>query len=303
MSLAFTASWCWLATACVNPGQPGGGLVGGLSGQDAAATDTGPATLTDFASDSAAATDSLGPAADTANLDAPATDAPAGAGDGASGPDTACTPPAACGQPGKACTHDTDCIGFGKCNALRHLCVPCMKSTDCPAGQRCRVNACVAATLCTGDVQCKAVDGVCNKIEGFCVACQTSADCKPGQVCADENCVPACTTSKDCAAVCDSAMSACLQCMAIGDCPPGQVCSADHKCIAPKCKGDACAGAARFQCAQDGLGYKLAITCATPDNPCQQATCDPSDGCGIAWLPAGTACGAGKVCGAGGECK
>jgi hypothetical protein len=134
-----------------------------------------------------------------------------------------------------ACTSDRQCSGAGLvCDLTRAMCVECVATSDCMAGQACRQASCVTVVPCMSSRTCPGQ--VCDTTLHYCVDCVSDVDCRNGQVCRVGSCVapPApCTSDRQCSAmglVCDVAGHVCVECNGAIDCAPGMVCSSAHVC-------------------------------------------------------------------------
>ncbi|MFA6604078.1 MAG: hypothetical protein WCT10_04570 [Patescibacteria group bacterium] len=138
----------------------------------------------------------------------------------------------------------------------------CADDADCPNGNACVDDRCVASAApeCAVDSDCVASGQICNN--GACVAlspedgsCYENADCQPWLICLD--------------GVCDEAQPAGQHCYANADCQPGLA-----------CEGGVCAAPPEPECLQDS-GCAEGSTCR--DEHCVELppqTCDAQSDCG-----------------------
>ncbi len=208
---------------------------------------------------------------------------------------------AGCGALGSPCSQASPCVK-GVCSPASNACVACLTSADCGGGKLCKANACVPATPCESDVQCKTSKQVCAPDQGVCVDCNVNADCEGGQACVLFACVPAqpCTSSKECAKVCDTNAGYCVECTTSKDCTGGSYCGAGNVCRPPVCTGPSCAGLQVYLCRADGSGFDAAANCGD-DNVCTDDACDPGKGCVI--VANGASCDDGDACTNGDVCS
>ncbi len=193
-----------------------------------------------------------------------------------------------------ACETDEHCANAaGKhCDVAAHLCVPCLETKHCNAGQACQGKVCVDALACKSHVECKSTNQVCDKAGGKCVACNTNDDCSAG-TCVDHACttVKPCKSSKECDLVCDLKLGVCVECESSDDCPANKFCGGGV-CTADLCAGPTCVGGKAFACKADGSGFEAGKLCDDGD------VCTEGDGCGGGLCVPGPA----KVCDDGNPC-
>jgi peptidoglycan-associated lipoprotein len=99
-------------------------------------------------------------------------------------------------KPG-SCNADKDCAKPLVCS--ENKCVQCIKDSQCPGGNKCKANACVADEgSCSSDSECKPEGRVCQA--GKCKPCASDGDC-PSGTCSDGLCKKPtkCTQDTDCA--------------------------------------------------------------------------------------------------------
>src|SRR5206468_2506235 len=108
------------------------------------------------------------------------------------------------------------------CDTKAKRCVACLADTDCPSGNRCRMQACTP--FCTAQTGCGDA-GICDVDAGTCApGCAIDTDCK------DQT-----------RAFCDPAAHRCVPCSPSSDrCPTGSYCGMKNGAPAclPGCKTD-----------------------------------------------------------------
>ncbi len=137
------------------------------------------------------------------------------------------------------CDSHTDC-DFGEfCRVATGLCVECLNSDHCGAGEICKSDGtCGAAdTGCTSDAQCAGLH--CLQATGDCVQCLSSSQCPLGQTCRENACFTntgggggggtTCNTQADCnymGLICNSTSHTCVACTSDTQCGTGKRCAA-----------------------------------------------------------------------------
>ena len=170
------------------------------------------------------------------------------------------------------CTGNPECAATGQvCEVGIKLCVPCVKTTDCPAGGHCLGNRCVTFTPCSSKSDCSAASPVCDTTRGVCVQCVADTDCPTANTCTANKCVAVlkCKLNSDCTSnVCDAANNVCLECLVDSNCGSGK------HCVRNACR-TACKAAA--DCSS------LGMVCDTANSACvpclTTANCPPSWSC------------------------
>jgi len=201
---------------------------------------------------------------------------------------------------------DVKC-GKGVCDEANHVCVPCLKSSDCgKAGYVCSQRQCVATSNCQSSADCKATKQVCEKTAGVCVDCVTTDDCATDEQCVESKCVaaPKCKSDKDCNVVCNKTTGVCVGCLASGDCKAGNYCAKWGQCVAAACSGQACFAGKEvlFGCQTDGSGYAAGTSCIDAE-VCTADTCDAVKGCQHAAAADNSGCDDGDACSLGDMCQ
>lgn len=219
----------------------------------------------------------------------------------------ACTDSSAC-DPGALCRPvdasggggcaEVPCASPGDCAGLLVATAPCETVTCNTLTNRCQVSplpenaSCDEGDLCNGVRRCR---------DGACVLASKPVECvtPPGQGCTEIVCDPASgacvAASADDGLPCDdgSPCTTGTTCSG-GVCTPGQVtctsCLYDQDCLAAD-DGDLCNG---VPLCLDGVcvwSPSTLVHCATPDDPCLVAACDPATGaCGALPAPDDTPC-------------
>lgn len=147
------------------------------------------------------------------------------------------------------CTGDKACATNQICTDTGCVAV-CKADTDCPQGDVCKANQCVAPNgnpgnlvKCTSDKDCAAGEAcVGSGATAYCTAqsnaCQYSSQCGQGKVCANGECLADCSQN---ASIC-SAGTTCVK----GVCEPNaNQCTSDAQCSGstPKCSEGSCVAA------------------------------------------------------------
>ena len=156
---------------------------------------------------------------------------------------------AACSSASKTCMINGDCPSGQSCISQQCVATPksttCTTNSDCSNGQTCVASACVSAdggtpaSSCTSDSQCSGATPFCLTGGNTCVACNTATDCSDSlKTCTDNACVlPAgtCEADSDCSGttpVCDTTTNLCVGCVSSGDCATGLLCSSvTNSCV------------------------------------------------------------------------
>ncbi|MCA9630279.1 MAG: hypothetical protein KC766_21560 [Myxococcales bacterium] len=140
------------------------------------------------------------------------------------------------GGTGGPCSAEQPCTE-GYCDSVSSLCVECLFSSQCDAGQICKDQRCIEQPDCSTSLDCADNDAglqICDVVSHVCVECTAAADCGAAGECVNQRCVShtACSDSRDCEVgdVCDPAKGWCVACVGDADCP------ADNSCIASECK-------------------------------------------------------------------
>ena len=169
-----------------------------------------------------------------------------------------------------ACTGDPDCTASGQvCEPATKLCVPCVKTKDCPSGGHCLGNRCATFTACSSKSDCSS-DPICDTTRGVCVQCMTASDCATGQACTANKCVAlaTCKNNDDCSPkICDSANNVCIQCLADRDCS-----GSNQRCIRNVC---------RTACTATSGCTALGMVCDISNSACVQ--CLSATECPASW--------------------
>jgi hypothetical protein len=181
----------------------------------------------------------------------------AGGGSPEVGADGAAPPEA-----GAACVNSLGCPQGLVCDTTAMLCVQCVRSGDCAAGETCVGDLC--RKTCASDLQCTPLGMLCNQSLGLCVSCLVATDCPAGEYCAGGSCRPA---------ICSAGASMC-QGNAVARCrPDGSGYDLDAACAA----GLTCSivnGAA-------ACGTAACPTGATCGDGVCTASCESVAGCGV----------------------
>ncbi len=172
--------------------------------------------------------------------------------------------------PQTACASDKQCQASGQvCDMQAGVCVTCLSDTDCPKGQSCKANKCLAPpTPCQTTKGCPA-DSVCDKSLGVCVACVSAPDCPANMACKETVCVP--MVCKPGTAKCASSASLTV-CAADGSAWTTSQCGGDKTCLNNTCKPVICAP---NQKSCDGA-LKVVLCDATGTALSQADLCDPT---------------------------
>lgn len=150
---------------------------------------------------------------------------------------------------------NTKCTGTSQCQA-NQICTDvgcvnvCQADSDCPQGDVCKSNQCVAPSTSPGNILTCTKDSDCPSGEACvgtgqwatCTAksnvCQYSSECAQGKVCADGECLTDCSQGQTC-----PTGTACTK----GICEPtaGSQCTTDAQCSGstPKCENGSCVAA------------------------------------------------------------
>lgn len=226
----------------------------------------------------------------------------------ADGESTRATPtviPETAPAPTMACQGVSDCPDADSCqqwSCVANVCVShhTAAGTACDDGDRCTYGSvCGAGTCASGAPMCDTDEEACtivycNPSSGKCSTISNTALCDDGDACTwMERCVAgvckapgkgqtcddgnACTVDS-----CDKVSGGCShKNTETGACDDGSVCTSGEQCQAGAC----------VHTASDKT-----LTCASNDNPCSVAVCDPKAGCVQSPRPDGTACGADLLC-------
>ncbi len=174
------------------------------------------------------------------------------------------------------CVDNRDCHDASKplCDPVTHTCAQCIQDAQCPAGQVCRNDACIAG--CTAQHPCP-IGSVCNPQNGQCVACVDDGQCGGA-------------TPK-----CDVATHTCVQCLpgAADTCAPGEYCRTDFVCERG-CKGNSDCPSGQCKADHSCSACSQDAQCAA-GQICSAGTC-------IAACSKTNPCGTGKEC-CGGRCQ
>jgi Cys-rich repeat protein len=168
------------------------------------------------------------------------------------------------------CTGDADCAASGLvCEPATKLCVPCVKTGDCPSGGHCYGNRCVTLTPCSSNLECSS-DPICDLTRGVCVQCAKDSDCSAGQPCRANKCVAVetCKNNNDCpSSICDTANNVCMECLVDSHCGSGNV-----HCVRNVC---------RTACRSNTDCNSLGMVCDTSNSACVQ--CMSATDCPASW--------------------
>jgi len=175
------------------------------------------------------------------------------------------------------CTGDADCTATGQvCEPVTKLCVPCVKTADCPAGGHCLGSRCGTFTQCSSKSDCS-TEPVCDTTRAVCVQCTKDTDCSTGQDCNANKCVAVaiCKNNGDCSSnLCDTANGRCLECLVDSHCSASNV-----HCLRNFC---------RPACASNADCAPLGMVCDTSNKVCMQ--CMTSKDCPASWYCLMNAC-------------
>lgn len=184
------------------------------------------------------------------------------------------------------------------CDPAKGECVACVADADCPQGQMCHKNNCLAVTICINSTQCPP-DKVCDPKLGQCFACVADMDCPANHLCQDHVCQAyvSCASDKQCTPMgqlCDSAKGKCAGCLKNEDCPGVYHCGPSGVGGTGSCEIDvcqpgqgSCTPAGKVVCTAAGDGFSPpqacppASTCAVQLNVpnCVPWVCQPGKHC------------------------
>jgi hypothetical protein len=168
------------------------------------------------------------------------------------------TPP-----PNQTCTGASSCQTNQICTDVGCVTV-CQADSDCPQGDVCKSNQCVAPTSPPGNIVKCLTDADCAPGEA-CVgtgawatctaksnACQYSSECAQGTVCADGECLVDCSAGQACPSGTQCTKGVCIP-------TTGTQCTTDAECSGstPKCDQGTCVAACDPNASPDtcGAGY------------------------------------------------
>ena len=175
------------------------------------------------------------------------------------------------------CTVDSACAASGQvCEPATKVCVPCVKTGDCPSGSHCFGNRCVTLAPCASKTDCSS-DPICDLTRGVCVQCIKDSDCSTGQSCNNNKCVAkaTCTSNSDCSSqLCDTANNVCIECLVDSHCG-----SSSKHCVRNVC---------RTACTSTGDCSALGMVCDTSNSACVQ--CLTASNCPASWYCLVAAC-------------
>lgn len=206
------------------------------------------------------------------------------------------------------CSGDEDCVDGERClsfiDTTKNVCVGCLLSSDCAAGELCQADHGCAApaddVACTSDFDCTSAGArVCDPIAGACVECLRSSDCGDAtMVCADRACASV-LAGADCETtgcadrtkpVCDATCVACDTSAETQElCGTGTVCDAGAgsptkgQCI-PEQAAIAGACSTNADCAlelQADPNARATLFCDRQNRVCRP--CESSMQCGKGW--------------------
>lgn len=168
------------------------------------------------------------------------------------------------------CTADADCTASGQvCEPATKLCVPCVKTGDCPSGGHCLGNRCVTFAPCSSKADCSAGQ-LCDPTRGVCVSCMVDKDCGAGRDCRANQCVVAavCEYNSDCpTSACDTANNRCIDCVDDSNCG-----SIKKRCLLNVC---------RTICTSNADCSPLGMVCESSSGTCWQ--CVTNKDCPASW--------------------
>ncbi len=215
-------------------------------------------------------------------------------------PGLICSPQRACvPKTSNSCTGDTDCNG-----ALPHckvgtggaagMCVACVDSTQCPAGNLCAADNTCQAKGCGANTDCTNPQAsICdlNDTPHVCVACLATPDCPTGSVCqTDHTCQfkGPCQIDADCAASdlthphckVQAAGNVCVACLVDKDCgdPLTQQCTAKNVCQA-RCTKDADCSGTTPKCLANGTTPNTCVACLAAGDCMPGQKCTAANAC------------------------